>query len=130
MKVPFVDHKLYTDALEIEPIPDNDTTKIKSKKDVILTKSRSSTVIANFVNHIFSVYNGKVYIRVKIKSTMFGSKLGAFVFTKKLGSSIHNSERNAKKRAKMRKKITEKKLRKTKSTVKKKTTISKPKKRK
>ena len=49
---------------------------------------------------------------------MIGHKLGEFIFTKKLGSSIHDSEDNAKRREKLRRKITQKKIRKAPTTKK------------
>jgi len=113
MKVPFIDSDLLTSVLYSKPIRDITTQAINSKMHVSLTTSRSSTIPNNFVNHIISVYNGKMHKRIYIKNGMIGFKLGEFVFTKKLGSSVHNSERNARAKAKMRRKITQKKVRKT-----------------
>jgi hypothetical protein len=48
---------------------------------------------------------------------MVGFKLGSIVLTKKLGSSIHNSERNRKKKEKIRRKITARKIRKPKTNA-------------
>lgn len=69
-------------------------------------------------------YNGKTFRQILITPEMIGHHLGEFSFTKKLGSSIHNSKHNAKKKANLRRKITQKKIRKPatkgKKTVKKK----------
>jgi hypothetical protein len=58
---------------------------------------------------------------------MIGYPLGAFVFTKKLGKSIHNSEKNRKQKEKMRRKITAKKVRKPKTAAKQKSSKTKKK---
>lgn len=118
MKPPFVDYNLYITSINSEIVPEDNLSSFESKDVVTLTKSRSSTIIGDFVGHMFSIYNGKDYKRLQIKQKMVGMKLGSFIFTKKLGTSIHNSERNAKKRAKMRRKITEKKIRRTQVKVK------------
>jgi len=76
------------------------------------TFSRSSTILKSFVNHRIDVYNGRRFRKILIQSHHVGFKLGQFVFTKKMGKSIHNSIRNAKKKEKMRRKITDKKVRK------------------
>jgi ribosomal protein S19 len=72
---------------------------------------RSSYVVDNFNNKFFNVHNGKTYKRLMAITRMTGFRFGQFVFCKKLGKSIHDSQRNAKKRAKMRRKITQKKAR-------------------
>lgn len=112
MKIPFVDYKLYTAVLNNESILATDLKQANESVTVSLTKSRSSTIVYNFVNRIISVYNGKTFKRIKIKENMIGHKLGEFVLTKNLGSSIHNSEKNRKKKEKMRRKITQRKVRK------------------
>jgi small subunit ribosomal protein S19 len=112
MKIPFVDYKLYTAVLNNESILATDLKQANESVTVSLTKSRSSTIVSNFVNRIISVYNGKTFKRIKIKENMIGHKLGEFVLTKNLGSSIHNSEKNRKKKEKMRRKITQRKVRK------------------
>jgi len=128
MRPPFVDFKLYTTVSQSEPILDTIPELANAATAVTLTKSRSSTIVGNFVGHLISVYNGKAYKRLLVKETMIGHKLGAFIFTKKLGKSIHNSDRNAKKKEKQRRKITQKKVRKTATA--KKTPAPKPKKKK
>jgi ribosomal protein S19 len=77
------------------------------------TTKRSVTIIENYVNKYVKIHTGFRFRRLSIHPSLVGYKLGQFVFTKKLGKSIHDSKRNAKKRAKMRRKITQKKARKT-----------------
>lgn len=50
---------------------------------VIYTKSRKSTIIPLFVGYIFSVYNGKSFVRFAITKEMVGHKLGEFCPTRK-----------------------------------------------
>jgi small subunit ribosomal protein S19 len=99
MKTPFIDLTLYNNA--------------NTENSVINTTSRSSTIIPPFIGKTFGVYNGSTNKKITISENMVYQKLGAFVFTKKLGSSIHNSEHNRKKIAKMKRKITQRKVRKT-----------------
>jgi ribosomal protein S19 len=118
MKIPFVDYSLYTSVItSISPLESSNNTSISSKS-VILTKSRSSVIVDDFIGKVISVYNGKLSKRVKIKEGMAGHLLGEFSITKKIGKSIHNSERNRKKKEKMRRKITQKKVRKPSNSVK------------
>ena len=67
--------------------------KVLQKK----TKKRDHTITPELVGEIIKVYNGKVYITVVITEKMIGHKLGEFAITKKIGSSIHLSEKNKKK---------------------------------
>lgn len=114
MKIPFVNFKLYQQIIRYHP---EDSTPSKPEnsnefRPVIKTDSRSSTIVPRFVGATISVHTGKRIKKLTIEEKMVGYKLGAFVFTKKLGKSIHNSEHNRKKIAKIRRKITQKKIRK------------------
>lgn len=115
-KIPFVNHSLVSNVANIEiKLSDVDFSKyVDSRSYITITKSRASTILYNFIDHGISVYNGKYYQRCHIISDQVGLKLGSLTLTKKLGTSIHNSERNAKRMAKMRRKITARKIRKTK----------------
>lgn len=68
-KGPFVDSHLEkkVDALNVE-----------SKKQVIKTWSRRSTILPKFVEHTFAVYNGKKFVPVYVSENMVGHKLGEF----------------------------------------------------
>ena len=44
----------------------------------IKTWSRKSTIIPEFVGHSFLIYNGKMFIPIKISDEMVGHKLGEF----------------------------------------------------
>ena len=56
-----------------------------SKKEVIKTWSRRSTIFPEFVEHTFAVYNGKEHVPVYVTEGMVGHKLGEFVPTRKYG---------------------------------------------
>ena len=54
-----------------------------SKKEVIKTWSRSSTIFPDFIGHTFAVHNGKEFIPVYVTEDMVGHKLGEFVPTRR-----------------------------------------------
>lgn len=64
------------------------------------TKRRGQVINIEMVGKLFKVYNGKNYIPIQITGEMVGHKLGEFSLTKKIGSSIHLSEKNKKKKEK------------------------------
>ena len=82
-KTPYIDKKLLLDVL-------------KNKKDriVLRTKSRSSTIIEDFVGLTIEVYTGKSYTRVYIDEKMIGHKLGEFSYTRRLGRIHDQKNRN------------------------------------
>ena len=49
-----------------------------SKKKIIKTWSRRSTITPDFVGHTFGVHNGKKHIPIFISENMVGHKLGEF----------------------------------------------------
>ena len=50
----------------------------KTKKSVIKTWSRRSTISPDFVGHTFAVHNGNKFIPVYVTEFMVGHKLGEF----------------------------------------------------
>lgn len=50
----------------------------KTKKVVIKTWSRRSTIIPEFVGHTFAVHNGVKFVPVYVTEFMVGHKLGEF----------------------------------------------------
>ncbi len=68
-KGPFVDDHLLT---KVEKLND------ESKKAVIKTWSRRSTIIPDFIGHTFAVYNGRKFVPVYVSENMVGHKLGEF----------------------------------------------------
>jgi small subunit ribosomal protein S19 len=53
-----------------------------SKKVVIKTWSRRSTIFPQFVGHTFGVYDGKKHVPVYVTEDMVGHKLGEFAPTR------------------------------------------------
>lgn len=53
-----------------------------SKKNVIKTWSRRSTISPQFVGHTFTVHNGNKFIPVYVTENMVGHKLGEFAPTR------------------------------------------------
>lgn len=72
-KGPYVDHKL-----ERKVEKQNEGTK----RTVIKTWSRRSTITPDFVGHTFAVHNGNKFIPVYVTEFMVGHKLGEFAPTR------------------------------------------------
>ena len=68
-KPPFVHYKLMKRVEEAQE---------SSKKTVIKTWSRASTITPEFVNLTIAVYNGMKFIPVFVTENMVGHKLGEF----------------------------------------------------
>ena len=69
-KGPYIDHNLEE---KVEGMNGG-----KTKKGVIKTWSRSSTISPEFVGHTFAVHNGNKFIPVYVTEFMVGHKLGEF----------------------------------------------------
>ena len=82
-KGPYIDAKL-----EAKIFASNDG---KSKKGVIKTWSRRSTISPDFVGHTFAVHNGNKFIPVYVTEFMVGHKLGEFAPTRNFRS--HSSKK-------------------------------------
>nr|ADD25167.1 ribosomal protein S19 [Didymium iridis]ADD25168.1 ribosomal protein S19 [Didymium iridis] len=128
MKIPFVDYTLYSDIIKKQKLLTQTQETNNVSNSIVHTTSRSSVIINSFIGKTIAVHDGRSSVRIEIKPDMVGFKLGCFVFTKKLGQSIHNSEHNRKKIEKMRRKITQKKVRKTTQKTPKTTSTAKKKK--
>ncbi|HZH88935.1 MAG TPA: 30S ribosomal protein S19 [Chitinophagaceae bacterium] len=77
-KGPYVDHNLLD---KVDSMNDGAT-----KKAVIKTWSRRSTIIPDFVGHTFAVHNGNKFIPVYVTEYMVGHKLGEFSPTRNFRS--------------------------------------------
>lgn len=66
-------------------------TNIFNQKRIITSfySLRNTTILLSFVGLPFLVHNGQLYYKVLVKRSMVGLKLGAYVFTKKMGLQIH-----------------------------------------
>lgn len=72
-KGPFVDGYLLKKA---------DAAHASSRKDVIRTWSRRSTIMPQFVGLTFGVHNGRKFIPVLVTENMVGHKFGEFAPTR------------------------------------------------
>lgn len=73
-KGPYIESKLEAKILAM--------TEGKTKKGVIKTWSRRSTISPDFVGHTFAVHNGNKFIPVYVTEFMVGHKLGEFAPTR------------------------------------------------
>lgn len=73
-KGPFVDASLMKKV---------QAAKNSTKKEVIKTWSRRSTIFPDFIGLTFAVHNGKDFIPVYVTEEMVGHKLGEFALTRK-----------------------------------------------
>jgi len=73
-KGPYVATKLEEKVLKVN--------EGKTKKGVIKTWSRRSTITPDFVGHTFAVHNGNKFIPVYVTEYMVGHKLGEFAPTR------------------------------------------------
>ena len=72
-KGPFVDGYLLRKA---------DVAAASSRKDVIKTWSRRSTIMPQFVGLTFGVHNGQKHVPVLVSEDMIGMKFGEFAPTR------------------------------------------------
>jgi small subunit ribosomal protein S19 len=72
-KGPYLDHKL---EKKVEKMNEG------TKRSVIKTWSRRSTITPDFVGHTFAVHNGNKFIPVYVTEFMVGHKLGEFAPTR------------------------------------------------
>ncbi len=80
-KKPFVDKSLMNKVEKMSK---------ETKKTVIKTWSRRSTIYPNFVGLTFAVHNGKEFIPVYVTEDMVGHKLGEFAATRKFTGHAGN----------------------------------------
>lgn len=72
-KGPFVDGHLLDKVSKV---------KSSTKKEIIKTWSRRSTIMPDFVGITFAVHNGNKFIPVLVTDNMIGHKLGEFAPTR------------------------------------------------
>lgn len=53
----------------------------KEEKEIIVTWSRTSTIIPTMIGHTIAIHNGKEHLPIYITDHMVGHKLGEFVYT-------------------------------------------------
>jgi len=72
-KGPYVDAKLLKKVM---------AQKQSGQKTAIKTWARNSQIAPDFVNHTFSVHNGRTFINVFVSEPMVGHRLGEFAPTR------------------------------------------------
>ena len=77
-----------------------DKLNTKTKKEIIVTWSRASTIIPIMIGHTIAIHNGKEHLPIYITSRITGHKLGEFVPT----FNFEEHEKNDKKSQKNDKK--------------------------
>ena len=84
-KGPFIDPKLLK---KVDKMNNGDT-----KKQVIRTWSRASTIFPQMVGHTIAVHNGQKHIPIYITENMVGHKLGEFAPTRTFRGHIIEKKR-------------------------------------
>jgi len=79
---------------------------------VIKIWSRNNTILKNFFYKKILVYNGRFFLPIIIKKEFLNYKFGEFIFTKKLGKTIHFYNKKILKKFKGKKKFNKKLLKK------------------
>ena len=59
------------------------TNLIKNNKKWIKILKKNLIILPEYVNYIFNIYNGKIFIKIKVNQEMVGYKFGEFINTKK-----------------------------------------------
>jgi small subunit ribosomal protein S19 len=65
----------------------------KGERQVILTWSRTSTIVPIMIGHTIAIYNGREHIPVFISDQMVGHKLGEFSLTRTFRGHIKNDKK-------------------------------------
>lgn len=73
-KGPFVDTKLLNKIIQYKKNKIFKTLKIWCK---------NSSIVPNFIGFTFYIYNGKTFLKLFIRETMIGKKIGEFLKTRK-----------------------------------------------
>lgn len=71
-----------------------DKLNAKNEKSLIITWSRSSTIMPGMLGHTIGVYNGREHIPVVITDLMIGWKLGEFVETRTFRSHMKSDKKS------------------------------------
>src|SRR6266567_2997422 len=66
----------------------------KAEKEIIITWSRTSTIIPIMIGHTIAIHNGKEHFPIYITDRMVGHKLGEFVPTINFRGHAKNDNRS------------------------------------
>nr|YP_010276436.1 ribosomal protein S19 [Cryptocoryne elliptica]UHY39557.1 ribosomal protein S19 [Cryptocoryne elliptica] len=67
---------------------------IREEKEIIVTWSRTSTIIPTMIGHTIAIHNGKEHIPTYITDRMVGHKLGEFAPTRTFGKHARNDNKS------------------------------------
>jgi small subunit ribosomal protein S19 len=56
---------------------------IRKKKNWIKIFNKNLTIMPQYIDYIYNIYNGKTFINIKVTKDMIGYKFGEFINTKK-----------------------------------------------
>lgn len=84
-KIPFVAHHLLK---KIEKL------NSQGEKKVVLTWSRSSTIVPMMIGHTIAVHNGREHLPVFITDQMVGHKLGEFSPTRTFRGHLKSDKKS------------------------------------
>lgn len=65
----------------------------KNSRNIILTWSRSSTILPIMIGHTIAIYNGREHIPILISDQMIGHKLGEFVQTRSYRGHVKSDKK-------------------------------------
>nr|QVX28946.1 ribosomal protein S19 [Zornia myriadena] len=66
----------------------------KAEKEIIITWSRTSTIIPTMIGHTIAIHNGKEHLPIYITDRMVGHKLGEFSTTLNFRGHAKNDNRS------------------------------------
>lgn len=84
-KIPFVAHHLLKKVEKLNS---------QGEKKVILTWSRSSTIVPMMIGHTIAVHNGREHLPVFITDQMVGHKLGEFSPTRTFRGHLKSDKKS------------------------------------
>jgi small subunit ribosomal protein S19 len=71
-----------------------ETLNLRGEKKLIITWSRSSTIVPTMIGHTIAVHNGREHIPVFVTEQMIGHKLGEFSPTRTFRGHIKSDKRS------------------------------------
>nr|YP_010926865.1 ribosomal protein S19 [Melocactus glaucescens]WKK45470.1 ribosomal protein S19 [Melocactus glaucescens] len=80
-----------------------DKINTKTKKEIIVTWSRASTILPIMIGHTIAIHNGREHLPIYITSSMTGHKLGEFAPTFNLKEHEKTEKKSQKKGKKSQK---------------------------
>nr|YP_009631871.1 ribosomal protein S19 [Ampelopsis japonica]YP_009631959.1 ribosomal protein S19 [Ampelopsis humulifolia]YP_010313716.1 ribosomal protein S19 [Nekemias arborea]YP_010313881.1 ribosomal protein S19 [Rhoicissus digitata]YP_010315025.1 ribosomal protein S19 [Ampelopsis aconitifolia]YP_010315273.1 ribosomal protein S19 [Ampelopsis cordata]YP_010316831.1 ribosomal protein S19 [Nekemias cantoniensis]YP_010316854.1 ribosomal protein S19 [Nekemias cantoniensis]YP_010560396.1 ribosomal protein S19 len=66
----------------------------KLEKEIIVTWSRTSTIIPTMIGHTIAIHNGKEHLPIYITDRMVGHKLGEFASTRNFRGHAKSDNRS------------------------------------